>query len=141
MEHEVNSLFSSMDKVMQDNRDLDLAFELMMMERHNYGGVTESNSTGIDHSAMGVRYGLDSDAQKESGEVSRAQWNDILGQCLKRGNNVECAICMSDIEKNRNRRVVLLSCSHMFHQQCIMMLEDFVKNSEVGFIIFKLCST
>ena len=133
MEKEVSTLFSSMDKVMQDNRDLDLAFEQMMMERHNFGGVTEFSTTVEGHAAQAL--GEEWEAQDKHGEVSRAQWNVILQESLKRDCNVECAICMSDIEKNRNRRVVLLSCSHMFHQQCIMMLEDFVKTTEVRSIM------
>ena len=124
---------------MQDNRDLDLAFELMMMERHNFGGLTEFSTQvdgGAGQTASRVQAELELQARDKEdadrGEVSRAEWNTILQRSLQRGDNVECAICMSDIEKNRNRRVVLLSCSHMFHQQCIMMLEDFVKNSKVG---------
>ena len=135
MEKEVSSLFSSMDKVMQENRELDLAFELMMMERHNFGGMTGFSAReegrgvleGGEDAAAQDKHG---DSDSDSGEVSRVQWDSILQQSLRRECNVECAICMSDVEKNRNRRVVLLSCSHVFHQQCIMMLEDFVKTAE-----------
>ena len=130
MKNEVDSLFSSMDKVMQDNRDLDLQFEQMMMERHNYcANITETSSMSDD-----AKFDHQCEIYEDDGEVSRLEWHGILNRCLDRGDNVECAICMSELVKNRNRRVVLLSCSHMYHQQCIMMLEDFVKNSEVRFV-------
>ena len=57
-------------------------------------------------------------------------WSEILhrGKARKEGP-LECAICMAEIHRG-NRRVVLLSCSHLYHQRCMLTLEKFVKDNE-----------
>lgn len=127
MENEVKELFSSMDEVMKNNRELDMAFDLMMMERRNFEGL--GGSLDFESTEMGREAGSIYEEKTEKTEDGTIiQWNELLEQA-KRRRNADCAICMSGVCKNRNRRVVLLSCSHMFHQRCIMMLEQFVEET------------
>ena len=109
MENEVKELFSSMDEVMKNNRELDMAFDLMMMERRNFEGL--GGSLDFESTEMGREAGSIYEEKTEDGTI--IQWNELLEQA-KRRRNADCAICMSGVCKNRNRRVVLLSCSHMF---------------------------
>ena len=126
-------MFKSMDKVLSDNRKLDLEFEMMMASRLNYSEIfsIDSQEAKEVQSDAGERR-LESQDFKPSGALTRQQWKDLLVQTISRGHSsgYECAICMSDIIPG-NRRVVLLSCSHLYHQRCILNLESFMKTEEV----------
>lgn len=50
-------------------------------------------------------------------------WRHILNIANKR-NEDKCAICFSDIKTN-DKQSVLLSCSHVFHNNCISSFEKF----------------
>lgn len=126
-------MFKSMDKVLSDNRKLDLEFEMMMASRLNYSELFSMDSQEAKEvqSDVGERH-LEYQDFQPSGTLTRQQWKDLLVQTISRGHSsgYECAICMSDIIPG-NRRVVLLSCSHLYHQRCILNLESFMKTEEV----------
>lgn len=143
-------MFRSMDKVLSENRQLDLEFELMMANRLNYSEIfssdmKESREGGGDYdSKLMMSYSSRRGDSRDNGgnnliaedksqrKMSIQQWKDLLTQVLSRENGsagFECAICMSEIIPG-NRRVVLLNSSHLYHQRCIMNLENFIKNQE-----------
>jgi hypothetical protein len=131
-------MFKSMDKVLTENRQLDLEFEMMMASRLNYSEIFPSAERN-DMRAHGEELTEQESDSKfsllgtESKQFSKSQWRELLIQTISRGHGgegYECAICMSDILPG-NRRVVLLSCSHLYHQRCILNLENFSKAEEV----------
>jgi hypothetical protein len=135
-EGEVRSMFKSMDKVLSENRKLDLEFELMMASRLNYSELfsidsQEAKEVQRDDGELHLESQLCQE-ELQSEKLTRQQWKELLVQTISRGHSsgYECAICMSDIIPG-NRRVVLLSCSHLYHQRCILNLENFMKTEEV----------
>lgn len=136
-------MFRSMDKVLSENRQLDLEFELMMANRLNYSEIFPSevkqthsddkyiNSSRIDYDDYDRNDSKDKIDDKAQRKMTNQQWKDLLKQVNSREleSCFECAICMSEIIPG-NRRVVLLNCSHLYHQRCIMNLENFIKNQE-----------
>lgn len=131
-------MFQSMDKVLSDNRQLDMEFEMMMATRVNY---SEIYSIPSDEGKEAPSHRTDESDSKSilkdppCNALTRQHWKELLLQSISRGHSVghECAICMSDIIPG-NRRVVLLSCSHLYHQRCILNLENFMKTEEVKFV-------
>ena len=133
-------MFRSMDKVLSENRKLDLEFEMMMASRLNYSEVfpaaagdhQEGKEAHEEESRLMASASKSSSSQATS-QLTKQQWKDLLLHTITRGHSsgYECAICMSEIIPG-NRRVVLLSCSHLYHQRCIMNLETFMKTAEVS---------
>jgi hypothetical protein len=135
-------MFKSMDKVLTENRKLDLEFEMMMASRQNYSEIfpsadnlnlfqSQDNKGAQTEQESDSKFSLASGA--ESKQMTKSQWRELLVQMISRGHGggYECAICMSDIIPG-NRRVVLLSCCHLYHQRCILNLENFLKAEEVS---------
>jgi hypothetical protein len=64
------------------------------------------------------------------------RWSDIVNQAVSRGA-CDCAICMVPISSttlfphsggathSNNKKHVILSCSHVFHEWCITSFENF----------------
>ena len=59
--------------------------------------------------------------------LSREQWLQVISRAKERGLG-DCAICMGS---NRGtRHICLLSCSHVFHSQCMVNFEKFVTSQK-----------
>ena len=93
-------------------------------------GLWSSPAEHKDETATGA----DADSSKENGAVgvplpkmTDTDWLHALGQAKTRGLG-ECAICMAPNRGMRN--VCILSCSHIFHSQCIVNFEKFVVNTK-----------
>lgn len=135
-------MFQSMDKVLSENRQLDLEFEMMMATRVNYSEIFSTESEEAKEIPQQRESSYNSDSKSniggiESTKLTKQQWKELLIHTISRGHTAgyECAICMSEIIPG-NRRVVLLSCSHIYHQRCILNLENFMKNEEVVFVYY-----
>lgn len=73
--------------------------------------------------------------QKKSPQIIGKKWHEIKEKSLKLCGN-ECTICLSTLFPNKN--LYLLSCSHIFHTQCIESLERY---SLTGKNLCPLCRT
>jgi hypothetical protein len=129
-------MFKSMDKVLSDNRKLDMEFEMMMASRLNYSelfSIDSQEAKEVQRDEGGYQLESQSKQEHPSDKLTKQQWKELLVQTISRGHSsgYECAICMSDIIPG-NRRVVMLSCSHLYHQRCILNLENFMKTEEVS---------
>jgi len=63
--------------------------------------------------------------------VSEEAWIQICKKAIERlaGREEDCAICMSTINStSRMRPLVILSCSHVFHAQCVKNFDLFCQN-------------
>lgn len=79
---------------------------------------------------------LDRDQQKRAMEekppLEASTWSKVARKCCDRGEN-ECAICMQELQppkKMKQRPLWLLSCSHVFHQNCLNACEAFATNTK-----------
>jgi len=51
-------------------------------------------------------------------------WDHVIGRALERGDT-ECPICMGELQRNGKSQVAWLSCTHVFHLDCICAFERF----------------
>jgi hypothetical protein len=63
-----------------------------------------------------------------------AEWAGIRAKAVERGEK-ECAFCMGTMELTgkegrREKGVILLSCSHLFHEKCLAAYEKFISNTQ-----------
>lgn len=75
--------------------------------------------------------------------------SDVLSKAKERGFG-ECAICMCQnvsnscvlrnhsnyFDRSGQRLLILLSCSHIFHQQCVQNFERFLIDDQVRFLVY-----
>jgi len=101
------------------------------------GALGSSGSRGSRSSQAeqkdGTATGAETDSSKSNGSVvappvlSVDDWKLALSQAKVRSLG-ECAICMAP--NKGMRHVCILSCSHVFHSQCIVNFEKFVSNTK-----------
>jgi hypothetical protein len=66
-----------------------------------------------------------SEAALVSPAAAAVNWEAVVGQACERGET-ECAICLGPLVAPREAAgVALLSCSHIFHMQCVVSFEEF----------------
>ena len=53
-------------------------------------------------------------------------WKEIHDLAVKRDNK-ECSICLAKL--NSSKKIVLLTCSHLFHEHCLVSFENYSINS------------
>jgi len=151
----LNNVVEGIDRTLDQGRDLDVLFDAMLRERtaaREAMGLTEGNEgegegpgggEGIDADALptstdttsavitsGTLEGIDAlDAHGKPINtpklpvLSDREWQVVLTQARNRGLG-ECAICMAPNKGLRN--ICMLSCSHIFHSQCIANFEKFI---------------
>ncbi|KAL3693222.1 hypothetical protein R1sor_006873 [Riccia sorocarpa] len=58
-------------------------------------------------------------------------WHLVVNKALERGES-ECPICIGELLRRgaKHKGLAWLSCSHMFHIECISTFEEFNKSSE-----------
>lgn len=120
-----NELISYTDrmqrKVDQDEDDLDKLFA----ECDNAvktSALLISQATAAHHLFRQSNDDCD-DVTPELDKPTEHEWNVLRERAVLRGET-DCAICMGKLSR---KKTVLLSCSHVFHRQCLRALEDFQK--------------
>lgn len=53
-----------------------------------------------------------------------ADWSCVVSKACHRAET-ECAICLSPLSRREQEGIALLSCSHVFHMQCVLSFEAF----------------
>ena len=71
-------------------------------------------SLAISRSIFGGTTELDDDLR----------WDDVREKALIRCEK-NCPICMCSFKQTKKRSKVLLSCTHIFHEKCILAFEKF----------------
>ena len=152
----LNQVVEGIDRTLDQGRDLDVLFDAMLRERTSAReamGLPEEDEEGdeggrIDADAMptstdgtsavntsGSNGGnahddaVDADGNSVNTPkpvLSDREWLVVLTQARNRGLG-ECAICMAPNKGLRN--ICMLSCSHIFHSQCIANFEKFISMS------------
>jgi hypothetical protein len=149
----LNNVVRGIDRTLDDGKELDVLFDAMLQQRQQalsemrehtramsgisgaweeealstgeaeeendyafYVGEEEGEGTSAAHQAVAATLHL-----------SDANWAKVLAVAQTRGLG-ECAICMAP---NKGfRQICALSCSHLFHTQCIVNFEKFVSGSK-----------
>eukprot|EP01029_Cantina_marsupialis_P027805 TRINITY_DN774023_c0_g1_i1.p1 TRINITY_DN774023_c0_g1~~TRINITY_DN774023_c0_g1_i1.p1 ORF type:complete len:313 (+),score=53.66 TRINITY_DN774023_c0_g1_i1:193-1131(+) len=75
----------------------------------------------LDRSVLVARKQMDDALEMRSSVVD---WDEVRGRAENR-LDTECAICLGSFAQGQ---LVLLSCSHMLHSQCLQSFEDFSDN-------------
>ena len=148
----LNSVVQGIDRTLNDGRELDLLFDAMLQQRQDSqmeiranarlipGGsgawAEEALPTGNDdeENEYALHVGEDiEDSESIASEqppsvcLTDIEWMRLIVAAQARGLG-ECAICMAP---NKGfRHICLLSCSHLFHTQCIVNFEKFVAGSK-----------
>jgi hypothetical protein len=143
----LNSVISSLDNTLREGKQLDAILNRMVAERSYLQGV--SADTGIPFELLdnedraGLHHAADQSTKRtlKEGEnypttLSEDNWRNIFGKAKTRGFQ-ECAICLgsnlaSSTGKADGRQCVLLSCTHVFHRNCIENFEKFMVGGEAA---------
>eukprot|EP01031_Cornospumella_fuschlensis_P029842 gene29842-36032_t len=138
---QVDSMLRSMDRTLQDSRQLDLLFEQMLFRRQQ-GNPAQNPSSGAmyppspEHDKPLSHHdgGSEVFSALEICATTGSYWGEILNQAKGRGEN-DCAICMSSVPAEpipslHKKKTVVLSCSHLFHQSCIVSFEKFAQQKQ-----------
>ncbi|RYH30144.1 hypothetical protein EON65_06175 [archaeon] len=141
---QVDSMLRSMDRTLQDSRQLDLLFEQMLFRRQQTSDQGQASGASYPPSpehdkTVPVQDGASSSETFFALEVclsTGTYWGDILKQAKARGEN-DCAICMSSVPAEpipslHKKKTIVLSCSHLFHQSCIVSFEKFAQQMQVS---------
>jgi hypothetical protein len=107
--------------VLSQSKQLDVLFNSMLEQRQALALYNDPYyETGTELSHNPVLLSL----IEEANELNETDWDIITTKVLSRGVG-DCAICMNMNSCVPYRPLVLLSCSHVFHYQCIESLEKF----------------
>ena len=71
-----------------------------------------------------LRFPQEGDDTRDPAPEDDVDWTAVRNQAASRGE-VSCAICMGPLRSRRKKAVLLLSCSHEFHETCLRALEEF----------------
>jgi len=144
----------SMDHTIHESQQLDLLFDHMLQSRRDSNaaaaagravglGVSMSEDASIRRRNASVDPACSSEMYADqSGYCSETNinWIEVFNSAVLRCPT-DCAICMLPIHCSQsaaastggtvssgsaNRRDVLLSCSHLFHENCILSFERFL---------------
>lgn len=132
----IDSVMKSMDHTLEESRQLDALFAVMLEQRQEqrqqqqlWGGGHDSIEDSPeayspeDFSFSGVP--ASGEAKNNAPPAStEQQWREACAQAKSRGHG-ECAICLSST-KSSQKGLILLSCSHLMHQQCLANMERFL---------------
>ena len=80
-----------------------------------------------DHALALARSTLE-EASHSFAPLSDSEWDAIRFRATERGVQ-ECPICMVSFAKQPEKPVMLLSCSHLFHHNCLSCFEQFATAS------------
>lgn len=61
----------------------------------------------------------------------KVNWKRIISEAISRGVG-DCAICMCSNTCVPNKALAILSCSHVFHHQCIENFEKFCASHQMA---------
>lgn len=147
---EVDRVMSGIDATLNENQELDLLFDQMLRSRQTYHGVTGTSelsealeedqrmvgSDGRDnradsndgHNDDGDIDGAEDDTHEKI-VLSEEHWREVASAARKRGLG-QCSICLGDNKGLRG--LSLLSCSHIFHSNCLLSFKRFAMDRKVG---------
>jgi len=156
----LNDVVRGIDRTLDEGRELDVLFDTMLAQRqvareqnpHVFGldarSTADEEEGRYDYALYGDNASADmlDQAEQKADSASGTEgnttdslkaaplpvlcsddWLYALRRAKVRGLG-ECAICMAPNKGMRN--VCILSCSHIFHSQCIVNFEKFVVNTK-----------
>lgn len=90
-------------------------------------GAVDDFLADLDSDVATVRAKLNrAHARVMARPISEPEWRQIEGVAAARmGAGCDCPICLTPIGTGRGRHRTVLSCSHIFHTQCLESLERF----------------
>ena len=134
----VDSVLTTMDATLQESRDLDALFDSVMRARlkaqRGRGDFLPTSEDEEDDLAAALAASASStlssvaaaqadDDEAAARSLSEAEWAASASKAKARGHG-ECAVCITSTA-SATRGIVLLSCSHLYHLQCLLNLEKF----------------
>ena len=137
----LNTVVEGIDRTLDEGRELDVLFDSMIRHRQaarqamgfaadaddDLSAEALTTADDQDSGVQAVDSSEESATKKAPPMLTELQWLDVLQQARNRGLG-ECAICMS---ANKGlRSICMLSCSHIFHSQCMANFEKFMSGSE-----------
>ncbi len=130
--HQLDTILRSVDRTLEDSRQLDQLFEQMLLQRQHDQSSSNMNSQHSPAAALSsgsqlkdAKTGMIEYCATEVCSATATPWAMIYHQAESRGMS-DCAICMLSITlQDRKKQNVLLSCSHLFHFQCLTSFEKF----------------
>jgi hypothetical protein len=140
---QIDTVFHSADQTLRESRQLDDIFDRMLLERnkqqkkdvsgfHDMHVDLDDDNDDYSHLASSSSNITMHGKQEKIVTVSEQAWLQICKTAFDRlaGGEEDCAICMSTINStSRMRRpLVILSCSHVFHAQCVKNFDLFCQN-------------
>ena len=150
---EIDRVMSNIDATLTENQELDMLFDQMLRSRQTYARVaSEGRDADFLEDDQGderaenweVNVGNDRDGDLDSGceddkdaqvTLSEEQWMEVASLAKKRGLG-QCSICLGN---NKGLRALsLLSCSHIFHTNCLQSFKRFAKDRKVS-VVFPDC--
>jgi hypothetical protein len=138
----VDSVLTTMDATLQESRDLDALFDSVMRARLKAqrgrgdflptsedeeddiaGALAASVAPSSSSTPSSVAAAQADDDEAAARSLSEAEWAASASKAKARGHG-ECAVCITSTA-SATRGIVLLSCSHLYHLQCLLNLEKF----------------
>mmetsp|Transcript_28486 Transcript_28486/g.40562 ORF Transcript_28486/g.40562 Transcript_28486/m.40562 type:complete len:238 (+) Transcript_28486:344-1057(+) len=117
---QLDHMISSMDRTVQENQQLNALFDQMVSQRSQQTSIDTPITSHGNNSLMTSPHGW---------RMTEQDWTEVIESARVRGPG-DCPICMlpaphgTTIKKN-----VILSCSHVFHEFCILNFEKFLGNT------------
>lgn len=124
-------LFSSSDTALNESKQLDKLFDSMLEQRK---ALALYNDPYFDPNDAFY------EDPPKSIEINKPAWDAVVDKAISRGVG-DCAICMNANCCVPYRPLILLSCSHVFHYQCIETLERFWDRQSLGSYSCPVCRT
>ena len=133
----IDSVMKSMDHTLEESRQLDALFAVVMQQRQAQqaqrqlwgGGHDSLEDSPEEHypgsfSFSGAPASCEAKRNAQHALHTEQQWQEACAQAKLRGH-VECAIC-TETTDSAKRGLILLSCSHLLHSQCLANMERFL---------------
>ncbi|GBG71418.1 hypothetical protein CBR_g8838 [Chara braunii] len=103
-------------------------------DNHNDADIDNDDNYGDEHLRLVVGQGWVLGSQQINqlfDSCKQIDWDSVIDKALRRGDT-ECPICISPLHRKEGKPIAWLSCSHVFHVECIQAFEDFSTAAACG---------
>lgn len=109
---------------MEEGRQLNALFDTILEQRQALAPYQHIEITPLSRESQ-PKHSIDG----RNHLMDEKDWKEVISTSLSRGVG-DCAICMCANHSIVHRSLTLLSCSHIFHHQCILNLEKFCGSND-----------